>query len=197
MLGNTVENIDALRFATLRRLLKARMGTFLREYDKLAKQCAAEGVDHPRYLLRLVELELIERQRRMIERRIKEARFPTVKSLDSFDFTAVPSLNKALVLELARCEYIERRENVIAGIFRGEPSAWKTFCPPSVAGSNQVNGTKFLYRNSRTVFVSRHFPGPTTRSPSVPMSDSSSRRRVKAIIIFSPRLGTRFSSARN
>ena len=91
-----------------------RLPTFLREYDKLAQQCAAEGVDHPRYLLRLAELELIERERRMIERRIKEARFPTVKSLDSFDFTAIPSLNKALVLELARCEYIERRENVIA-----------------------------------------------------------------------------------
>src|SRR3954464_15481352 len=50
----------------------------------------------------------------MIERRIKEARFPTVKSLDSFDFTAIPSRNKALVLELARGEYIARRENVIA-----------------------------------------------------------------------------------
>ena len=50
----------------------------------------------------------------MVERRIKEARFPTVKSLDSFDFTAIPSLNKTLVLELARCEYIARRENVIA-----------------------------------------------------------------------------------
>ena len=95
--------------------LKAlRLPTFLREYDKLAQQCAAEGVDHPRYLLRLAELELIERERRMVERRIKEARFPTVKSLDSFDFTAIPSLNKTLVLELARCEYIARRENVIA-----------------------------------------------------------------------------------
>ena len=50
----------------------------------------------------------------MVERRIKEARFPTVKSLDSFDFTTIPSLNKTLVLELARCEYIARRENVIA-----------------------------------------------------------------------------------
>ena len=82
--------------------LKAlKLPTFLREYDKLAQQCAAEGVDHPRYLLRLAELELIERERRTIERRIKEARFPTVKSLDSFDFTAIPSLNKSLVLELA------------------------------------------------------------------------------------------------
>jgi DNA replication protein DnaC len=95
--------------------LKAlKLPTFLREYDKIAQQCAAEGVDHPRYLLRLAELELIDRERRMVERRIKEARFPTVKSLDSFDFTAIPSLNKTLVLELARCEYIARRENVIA-----------------------------------------------------------------------------------
>ena len=95
--------------------LKAlKLPTFLREYDKLAQQCAAEGVDHPRYLLRLAELELIERERRMIERRIREARFPTVKSLDSFDFTAIPSLNKTLVLELARGEYIARLENAIA-----------------------------------------------------------------------------------
>jgi DNA replication protein DnaC len=95
--------------------LKAlKLPTFLREYDKLARQCAADGVDHPRYLLRLAELELIDRERRMVERRIKEARFPAVKSLDSFDFTALPSLNKTLVLELARAEYVGRRENVIA-----------------------------------------------------------------------------------
>src|SRR3954462_14806181 len=50
----------------------------------------------------------------MVERRIRAAHFPTVKSLDSFDFLAMPSLNKALVLELARGDYIERRENVIA-----------------------------------------------------------------------------------
>ncbi len=67
-----------------------------------------------RYLVRLAELELIDRERRMVERRIKQARFPAVKSLDAFDFKAIPSLNKMLVLELARCEYIERHENVIA-----------------------------------------------------------------------------------
>ena len=63
---------------------------------------------------RLVELELIDRERRMIERRIKAARFPATKSLDSFDFAAIPSLNKMQVLELARCEWIDRCENVIA-----------------------------------------------------------------------------------
>ena len=95
--------------------LKAlRLPTFLREYDKVARQCAAEGVDHVRYLLRLAELEMIDREQRLVERRIRAARFPSVKSLDSYDFTALPSLNKALVLELARCEYLARRENVIA-----------------------------------------------------------------------------------
>ena len=95
--------------------LKAlKLPTFLREYDKVARQCAAEGVDHVRFLLRLVELEVIDRERRMIERRIKAAKFPAVKSLDSFDFAALPSLNKALVMELARSEYVERRQNIIA-----------------------------------------------------------------------------------
>src|SRR3974377_463945 len=94
--------------------LKAlKLPSFLREYDKLARQCAAAAVDHVRYLLRLCELELIERKRRMIERRIKQAKFPSVKSLDSFDFLALPSLNKALVLELARSEYVSRRETII------------------------------------------------------------------------------------
>ena len=60
------------------------------------------------------KLELIDRERRMVERRIKSAKSPSVKSLDSFDFKAIPSLNKMMVLDLARCDWIERRENVIA-----------------------------------------------------------------------------------
>ena len=94
-------------------LKELKLPTFLREYDKLATQCATEGADHPDYLLRLSELELIDRHHRMVDRRIKAARFPTTKSLDTFDFLSMPSLNKALVLELARCEYIERCHNVI------------------------------------------------------------------------------------
>ena len=71
-------------------------------------------MDHPDYLLRLAELELIDRHHRMVDRRIRAARFPAVKSLDTFDFLAIPSVNKHLVMQLARCEYIHRRENVIA-----------------------------------------------------------------------------------
>jgi DNA replication protein DnaC len=95
--------------------LKAlRLPTVLREYGKLARQSAAEGLDHVQFLARLVELEMIDRERRMIERRVKAAKFPAVKSLDSFDFKAIPALNKMQVLELARCEWVDRRENVIA-----------------------------------------------------------------------------------
>ena len=95
--------------------LKAlKLPTCLREHHKLARQCAAESVDHIRFLARLVEMEMIDRERRMVERRIKAARFPAVKSLDSFDFAAIPRLNKMQVLEMARCEWIERRENAIA-----------------------------------------------------------------------------------
>ncbi|HEY8670605.1 MAG TPA: IS21-like element helper ATPase IstB, partial [Terriglobales bacterium] len=94
-------------------LKQLRLPSFLREYDKVARQCAADSVDYPRYLLRLSELELLDRERRAIERRIRQAKFPVVKSLDSFDFLALPSLNKALVLELARCEFLQRRENLL------------------------------------------------------------------------------------
>ena len=50
----------------------------------------------------------------MVERRVRAARFPAVKSLDTFNFPTIPSVNKQPVMQLARCEYIERRENVIA-----------------------------------------------------------------------------------
>ena len=94
--------------------LKAlRLPTFLREYDKLARQCAAE-MDSRSFLQQLCELELLDREQRATERRIKAAKFPVTKSLDTFDFPSLPALNKKLVLELARCEFIDRRENVLA-----------------------------------------------------------------------------------
>jgi len=95
--------------------LKAlKLPTFVREHEKVALEAAQDRADYARYLLRLCELERIDRERRMVERRIRMARFPHTKSFDTFDFAAQPSLNKALVLELARGEWIERRRNVIA-----------------------------------------------------------------------------------
>ena len=95
-------------------LKQLRLPTMLREYTKLAEQCAQEGVDFQRFLLRLVEAEMLDRERRATERRIKAAKFPVVKSLETFDYLAIPSLNKKLVVELARCEWIGPRENVLA-----------------------------------------------------------------------------------
>jgi DNA replication protein DnaC len=95
--------------------LKAlKLPTFAREYEKVALESAQDYADYPRYLLRLCELERIERDRRNVERRIRLARFPQTKSFDTFDFTAQPSLNKALVLELSRCQWMEKRQNCIA-----------------------------------------------------------------------------------
>lgn len=107
------ETVDTPQVLLEHHLKTLRLPTFLREYDKVARQCSEESVDYPRYLLRMTELELLDRERRATERRIRQARFPVVKSLDSFEFLALPSLNKALVLELARCEFLERRENVL------------------------------------------------------------------------------------
>lgn len=94
--------------------LKAlRLPTIHAECQKIAHRCADDNVDHLGFLLQLCELELIDRERRAADRRLKAAKFPTVKTLEAFDFKAQPSVNKPLVLELMRCEYIDRRENVL------------------------------------------------------------------------------------
>ena len=79
-------------------LRKLKLPTFQSEHAKLAGQCAAEGKDHVQYLLRLCELELIERERRMIERRIKAAKFPATQSLDSWTPPKTPCSPKALMI---------------------------------------------------------------------------------------------------
>jgi len=90
-----------------------KLPSVLREYASLAAVCTKDRADYPTYLLRLMERELLDRERRAAERRVKAARFPVVKTLDSFDFRAQPSINQELVRELVRGEYIDRRENVL------------------------------------------------------------------------------------
>lgn len=90
-----------------------KLPTILAEHEKIAARCAADNVDHLGFLLQLCELELIERERRAADRRLKSACFPTHKTLDSFDFKAQPSLNKVLITELMRGEYIDQRENIL------------------------------------------------------------------------------------
>jgi len=94
-------------------LKQLKLPSMLREYEKLAVVCRSDQADYQTFLLRLAEQEIADRERRTAERRVKEARLPVVKTLDTFDFTAQPSLNQALVRELLRGEYLQRRENVL------------------------------------------------------------------------------------
>ena len=112
-------------------LKELKLPTFLREYGKVAGQCAAEGVDHPGYLLRLSELELIDRHHRMVERRIKAARFPATKSLDTFDFLAMPSVNKHLAMQLARCAFTDEQVRWLEAI--RDHIAGSVSTPPSTS----------------------------------------------------------------
>ena len=98
----------------LRHHLKAlKLPTMHEECEKIARRCAADNADHLAFLLQLCELELIDRERRSADRRLKAAKFPTSKTLETFDFKAQPSVNKSLVLELMRCDYLDQRENVL------------------------------------------------------------------------------------
>jgi DNA replication protein DnaC len=104
--------------------LKAlKLPTLLRDYASVAAVCSQERSSYPQYLLRLVERELIDRERRATERRIKEAQFPVIKTLESFDFQAMPSLNEPLVRELLRGEYMAKKENLL---LVGNPGTGKT-----------------------------------------------------------------------
>ena len=116
--------MDTPRLLLEHYLKQLRLPTMMREFPKLGEQCAKEGATFEQFLLRLVEQEMTDRERRATERRIHAARFPVSKSLETYDFLAIPSLNKKLVVELARCEWIGRRENVLA-LGNSDPA---TFC---------------------------------------------------------------------
>ena len=94
-------------------LKQLKLPTMHTECEKIAARAAKDNLDHLAFLLQLCELELIERERRAAERRFKAAKFPSNKTLDTFDFKARPSVNKPLVLQLIQGEYLDRRENLL------------------------------------------------------------------------------------
>jgi DNA replication protein DnaC len=119
-----------------------RLPTIGAECEKVARQAAADNADHLSYLLQLLELELLDREKRSAERRLKAARFPTIKTLESFDFAARPSVNKVLIAELARCEYIDKRENVI---MVGNPGTGKSHLATALAAQACHKGYKVRF----------------------------------------------------
>jgi len=119
-----MKKLETKSTVLLKHHLKAlKLPTFQEECEKVAARCATENVDHLGFLLQLCELELIQREKRAAERRLKAARFPNPKTLEDFKFEAQPSLNRVLIRELLRGEYIDKRESVI---LVGNPGTGKT-----------------------------------------------------------------------
>jgi DNA replication protein DnaC len=97
----------------LRHHLKTlRLPTMLSEYTKLSREAAEKDESYESYLLKLAELEVNQRGANAIAARIKNAGFPVLKDLETFDFTLTPQISKHKILELARCQWIEEKSNL-------------------------------------------------------------------------------------
>jgi len=134
-----VENSHPLLETYLRQL---RLPTFLKNYARFATDAASHNQDYVRFLLALAEQEVNQRETNMLHKRIKAARFPLMKELADFDFSAVPSLNKAQILDLARGEYIQKKETLI---FIGNPGLGKTHLTTGLALSACRQGRKVRF----------------------------------------------------
>ena len=109
-----------------------RLPTIGREFQKLAREAAASNQTFEQYLLQLTELELAARQSNALQARMKQASLPVEKDLDTFDFSAIPALNKQKILELARGEWITKHSNVC---LLGQPGTGKTHLAISMAAA--------------------------------------------------------------
>jgi len=104
-------------------LRQLHLPTFIKYYQAFAKDATQNNLDYPRYLLALTEHEIQTREQNRIQCRVKTAHFPTHKELADFDFSVLPNLNKARILDLTRGEYITKHETII---FIGNPGLGKT-----------------------------------------------------------------------
>ena len=123
-------------------LKKLKLPTMLREYAQVAAICQKDRSDYATFLLRLAERELLDRDKRAAERRIKDADFPVIKTIDTYDFKAQPSVNEQLVRELLRGDYIDKRENVL---LIGNPGTGKTHLASALAFSACAQGKKVRF----------------------------------------------------
>lgn len=94
-------------------LKRLKLPAVLKFYQELARQAIEADQTYEGYLLALVEAEVQQRDENAHKKRIKTARFPVLKTLDQFDFSAISTLNKAKVIDLAQGDYIDKKENLI------------------------------------------------------------------------------------
>lgn len=126
-------------------LKQLRLPTFLANYGKFAEDAARTNLSYDRYLLALAEQEVTRREENRKTSRIKAARFPVLKELADFDFSAVPSLNKQRVLELARGEYLDKAESIL---MVGNPGLGKTHVASSLALAACRQGLRVRFYNA-------------------------------------------------
>lgn len=132
------ENFSLLK-ANLKQL---RLPTMLAECEKLAREAAESNQPYEEYLLRLTELEVATRAANALASRIRQASFPVEKELDSYDFSASPSINKQKILELSRCQWIAGRSNCC---FIGAPGTGKTHIAVALGMAACRNGYKVRF----------------------------------------------------
>ncbi len=114
----------AMEIQTIRELCKAlRMPTVGSQFAKLAEQAVKEKQSHLRYLEVLLAAEVEEREHRTVQRRLKEAHLPRIKTLEDFNFSQSPKVSAPQLRDLAQGNYIEQAEPVI---FLGEAGTGKT-----------------------------------------------------------------------
>lgn len=106
--------------ADLEKLNLYRMAEILPDYLKTA---ADRNLMYLEFVEGLVEEEITQKTEKSIKHKLKRARFPYIKTLDTFDFSFQPSISKKKILELANLSFIDRKENVI---FLGPPGVGKT-----------------------------------------------------------------------
>lgn len=115
---------EAARKAVIQEYTRAlKLPGVYREYEALARQARDKGWPYEEYLKCLLESELRSRRERTAARRLGEARFPQIKTLDQIDWNALQGISRPKIAELATCGYIDKKEAII---FAGPIGTGKT-----------------------------------------------------------------------
>jgi DNA replication protein DnaC len=123
-------------------LKKLKLPTILREYESVAMVCQKDNSDYATFLLRLMERESLDREKRAAERRVKTARFPLIKTLDTFEFAAQPTINEKYVRELMVGEYMDKKENIL---LVGNSGTGKTHLATALGFAGCMQGRKVRF----------------------------------------------------